>query len=274
MLRFEISDAMWGALFGIFVTVVLVGPTLQYFPSPMFDDCHQPTVYAQEKAKSSEDGTKNNAAILNHAKPSDHEKEPATKQHEYECLIAKYTGSLADFTHWLVFATFSLALFGFWQVMVSRKTAKRQLRAYVFVYNGEVEIVTIGETKTLAYKLRIELRNFGQTPARRYTTWIDHAVKNVDDLPFAGPSTPIDKRSAGTIMGPTASTNIEFATPFAVGELDDVRGARKAIFIWGGCNYVDVFGCERYFIFRFKISGHENRGMWRLRPHEIGDEGN
>jgi hypothetical protein len=173
-------------------------------------------------------------------------------------------------------ATVFLTIITWRLVIVARdqsKTTRAQLRAYVFVYNGQVNIVTIGATKTLAYKLSIELRNFGQTPARKYTTWIDHAVRNVDDLPFTRPPT-IDNRSGPTIMGPTASVTIEYATPFEIGELDAVRDAKKAIFIWGGCDYVDVFGCAHYFIFRFKISGHENQGAWRLRPHEIGEEGN
>jgi hypothetical protein len=171
-------------------------------------------------------------------------------------------------------ATVCLAIITGWLVFVARdqsNTTREQLRAYVFVCNGHVNVVTMGATKTLAYKLNIELRNFGQTPATHYTTWIDSAIRNVDKVPFTEPP-PIDRRQAPSIMGPTASTTIEFATPFEVCELDDVRAAKKAIFIWGGCDYVDVFGRDHYFIFRFKILGHENQGLWRLRPHEIGEE--
>lgn len=185
-----------------------------------------------------------------------------------EAIIAAFTILLALSTIFLWVATRDL-------VRGAEKTAERQLRAYVFAYNGQVNVVQIGATKTLAYKLSIELRNFGQTPARRYTTWIDNTVTNVDDLPFTERPPLIDKkRSAPTIIGPTASITIEFSTPFEIGELDAIRDTKKAIFIWGGCDYVDVFGREHYFIFRFKISGHENQGIWRLRPHKIGEEGN
>jgi hypothetical protein len=192
----------------------------------------------------------------------------------YSALItAVATATIGIFTYTLKTSTDRLWDAGEKQRKLYEDTAKAQLRAYVFVYNGQVSLVTIGATKILAYKLSIELRNFGQTPARKYTTWIDHAVRNVDDLPFTRPA-PIDKRLAPTIMGPTAGVTIEDATPFNVDELDDIRAAKKAIFIWGGCDYVDAFECDRYFIFRFKISGHENQGLWRLRSHEIGEEGN
>jgi heme A synthase len=66
---------------------------------------------------------------LQNSQPDNLKNEPEPKNHEYECLIAEYTGRLA--ARLLVVATLLLALFGFWQVMVSRDTARRQLRAYV-----------------------------------------------------------------------------------------------------------------------------------------------
>jgi len=145
MLRFQIPDVAWGILFGILITVVLVGPTLQYFSSLEASispptDCQQPTVNAQEKTKSGNSSAKDNSAALQNIQTSDHENKPEAKNSEYECLIAKYTGNLAAFTRWLVFVTFLLAFFGFWQVMVSRNTARRQLRAYVGVSTGHLSL--------------------------------------------------------------------------------------------------------------------------------------
>lgn len=279
MLKCRIPDVVWGALFGIFATVVVVGATLKYLPSPLelfgdeAADCRQSAVQTQKKSRTGEKSTKENTAVLQNSQPGNLKDNSDAAKQEYDCLIANYTGRLAAFTRWLVAVTFLLAFFGFWQIMVSRNTAKRQLRAYVFVHNGDVRLVKIGDSQKSWYKLSIELKNFGQTPAREYTIWIDNAIRNNDDPPFT--DTPRNgKPSAPTIMGPTASSAVEYATPFEDGEIEAIRDAKKAIFIWGACNYIDVFGHDRHFKFRFKLSGHENHGLWRLRPHEIGEDGN
>lgn len=279
MLRFQIQDWVWGVLFGILVTIVAVGATLKYLPSPreLFGDetaeCRQSAIHTQKEAEHGEEGAKAHAAILQNTNSDNLKNNPDDNKNEYDCLIANYTGNLAAFTRGLVAVTFLLACFGFWQIMVSRSTAKRQLRAYVFVHNGEVRLANIGASQTSGYKLSIELKNFGCTPARGYPIWVDNVIRNIDELPFTD-SPKIGKQSPPTIIWPTASATIDFATPFEDGELEAIRVATKAIFIWGQCSYMDVFKKPCYFKFKFKISGHENQGLWRLRPHEIGEDGN
>jgi hypothetical protein len=138
-------------------------------------DCRQPAIYSNDKARSGKEGTKDNTAILQNTQPGDHENESEGKKHEYECLIAKYTGSLAAFTRWLVIATLLLALFGFWQVMVSRKTAKQQLRAYVFISSAEINDIMSDQPTAVT----IGVKNFGQTPAYKIAAWL-----RIDIVPF------------------------------------------------------------------------------------------
>jgi hypothetical protein len=62
-------------------------------------------------------------------------------------------------------------------------------------------------------------------------------------------------------------------------DLASVRNKTKAIFVWGGADYVDAFKRKRHFIFRMKMAGPEqplpNGGMgWPLTPHPLGYEAN
>jgi hypothetical protein len=172
-------------------------------------------------------------------------------------------------------STALLAIITAFLVYIARSqyvTTQAQLRAYVFVFNGQVSLRKWEQTSELCCLFEIELKNFGQTPARDYTTWVNHAIGDANDIPFTRPP-PITNRQKSTILGPSASTTWNFARKFNVGELDEIRAARKAMFVWGGCDYRDVFGKPHYFIFRFKMAGRENQGIWKLRPHDMGEEG-
>jgi hypothetical protein len=163
MLRRQIPDVIWGFLFGIFVTVVIFGATYKYLPSPweMFSDpdaeCRQTSIQTQQKSPTGEKDTGKNAAIPQNVQSNDLKNDPEAQKREYECLIAKYTESLAIFTRWLVAVTAILAIFGFCQVIISRSTAERELRAYIFVSDTGVH----GQNVTIVYK------NFGQTPSHQ-----------------------------------------------------------------------------------------------------------
>jgi hypothetical protein len=128
MLRFEIPDWVWGFLFGIVVTSFVAAVTFKYLPSPleMFGD-----VAAECRKTATE--SREQAAQENAAQPGNLKTETEYEKAINECLVARYTGSLANFTRWLVAVTLLLALFGFWQVIISRRTARRQQRAYVNV---------------------------------------------------------------------------------------------------------------------------------------------
>jgi hypothetical protein len=170
MLKPQIQDWMWGFLAGILLTFYVLATAFQYLPSPtqIFDDaaaeCREhPAINKQEEPKPSERGAENNPSGLQSTEPYNLKKDTEAQKHEYDCLVAKYTGNLALFTRWLVAATATLALFGLWQVVISRNTARRQLRAYVFSEPKILEVHTGGSNDKIV--MRYETKNWGQTPA-------------------------------------------------------------------------------------------------------------
>ena len=162
-----------------------------------------------------------------------------------------------------------IALIATWWLMA--RTARRQLRAYVALFGGEIAIVREGGS---GLKIHVELRNSGQTPAYDFTTWIARPVVDVPGaLPF-GPPRPIQDRTGASIVAPGASAHIHWTMAADAAMIADLQNGTKKLFIWGGCDYTDVFGHRRDFMFR-DTNGDEVfqpiRG-WSIAPHKFGYE--
>jgi hypothetical protein len=170
----------------------------------------------------------------------------------------------------LAFITFALAFIAYHQY----KTTQRQLRAYVFVDDGFAKLNTDG-----TYQVLIWLKNSGQTPAYRYSTWIGGEILPFKNTTFTK-STPLKDRKGESAVGPGSMTQIAPAPVRLIGdELDEIRAERKAIFVWGGADYTDAFKKRRYLIFRMRMAGPEivtpdGRRGWPLKPHPLGYEAN
>lgn len=98
-----------------------------------------------------------------------------------------------------------------------------------------------------------------------------------DAVPFPAQPKPLSERVNRSIIAPGALAPV--ITESAMIDLASVRNKTKAIFVWGGADYVDAFKRKRHFIFRMKMSGPEqllsNGGMgWPLTPHPLGYEAN
>jgi hypothetical protein len=159
-------------------------------------------------------------------------------------------------------------------VKESERTAKQQLRAYVFIRDGWIE------SDGRDWGFTIILKNFGQTPAYGYSTWVGGEIFPTDSLPFPEP-TPLSKRVNRSIVAPSAETPI-ISQPVKLidNELQDTRSEKKAFFVWGGVDYVDVFGQSHSFVFKTRTSGpagrqnDEGRSVWPLKPHPLGYDEN
>jgi hypothetical protein len=182
-------------------------------------------------------------------------------------FIAAFTVILAFATGFLYFATRDL-------VEGADKNAEKQLRAYVFVKDGAVIITPDGG----GFVAHIIFKNFGQTPAKDFSTWLGGGVFDANATPFPKEPKPLSERVNRSIVGPTAETPI-LTDSAALGDLTAIRKKTKAIFIWGGLDYVDAFGEPRHFIIRTKMTGPERdlgngaRG-WPLTPDVLGYEAN
>jgi hypothetical protein len=235
------------------------GATYKYLPSPleMFDgdECRQSAIQTQKKPTSGKDGTSNNAPLLQNSQPDNLKNEPEPKNHEYECLIAEYTGRLA--ARLLVVATLLLALFGFWQVMVSRDTARRQLRAYVFVSGAKI---IHGITDNSIIEAHVEIKNSGQTPAYKMMAVIgltfdtypppQSITLTVPDQNYLSLRTRIDLGPGDKTFTDTHAGRL--LTPL---EKDSLVAGTKAIWVYGEIRYRDAFCRKQWTKYRLIIGG-------------------
>jgi len=184
---------------------------------------------------------------------------------------------IALFTGGLFVVTFSLAVFtGFlacytaklWRstsrlVTGSEETAKRQLRAYIFIHDNKMDF------KGGIGNFHIIFKNCGQTPAYNVTTCMRIFLEDyplVVDLPPAIETTgrPV---GPGTIQTIFERTN----KPLTDQEHGDIIAARKAIYVYGSISYVDIFTAIHTIRFRYLAIGHD-LGIGKMRVAEDGNE--
>jgi hypothetical protein len=170
-----------------------------------------------------------------------------------------------------VIAAFTFALFvataALW--IAGARHSERQLRAYIAIHLGEITHAVVDGGP--GYRVHIELKNSGQTPAYDFTTWIKAPmIAEVDKAPF-GPPRPIGERTAGSVVGPGTSVHQHWYARWSETELADIRASTKAIFVSGGSDYKDIFGRRRHFHYRISITGSEDSpNTWALKPHKSG----
>lgn len=147
----------------------------------------------------------------------------------------------------------------------SQTTAKRQLRAYVFLKEARLEI----STKDSPVFINVIVKNSGQTPAHNVSWWFKTHWENV---PFGGELA--SQKDRGEAMGPIAPNaepmirqEIAVITP----EMHrDIIDRRKAIYLNGEIHYADVFGQGWTTKIKCLCTG-DDFGFKRFR---IADDGN
>lgn len=258
----NIPDWLVGLVAGIFLTCYVFGVTFHYLPSPteLFGD-------AGVECRHTEIKQKEFSTVVGNVE--DHKELTADYEKDVnDCLLARYTGSLAAFTRWLVIATFLLAAFGFWQVIISRQTARRQLRAYVFVANAK-----IGRRDEMPGHIEIifTLKNSGQTPAHDITVWADTMVTD----------NPLTVKLEGTKDPSVGKTNLppggKHSTSFYKVDFSPAQNLalytnpQVAIMIWGEVRYIDAFKIKQRTKFRLIQRGGPE---FRDKPLAFTDDGN
>jgi len=194
--------------------------------------------------------------------------------HTYrEEIVAVGTLFIAAFTIILAFATGFLYLATRNLVEGADKKDERQLRAYVAILSGGIAPATVNGGP--GYRIIVEFKNSGQTPGYQFSTWImPPEIRAVDAIPFGAPL-PKEQRTGSSIIGPGANANQVRFGIWSQTEIDEIRNGTKALFVWGGADYTDIFGHDRYFIYRIAVSGMEDSGnSWALKPHKMGYDAN
>ena len=174
--------------------------------------------------------------------------------------ISDANDRIADYTYWLTWLTFvtALASGGLWYLTGrtlkhSRETSERQLRAYIGVINMDVTVYPL-EGAEFAFIARIEMKNFGQTPANDMSIWAEAVIAGPDAKPFDMTREP--KRPAGgSIAFPTASLNVDKGWAISSADKEALFKREKFVFLWGSVRYTDLFGTDRYFRYRMQSTG-------------------
>jgi hypothetical protein len=180
---------------------------------------------------------------------------------------------VAFFTLWIAIFTFVLAAstIGLWIATIltlshSRETAERQLRAYVLGYLGHIRVAASWDGE-LALDGSVVLKNFGQTPASDFQSWVIIDLLDSNERPF--------DRIGNAVPGGVVAPTCEVTLPLRFGPIsnDDIRAIEdgsKRIFVWGSAQYFDAFKQRRYF--RFYNWNGDGHGQWGMvpsdRPHE------
>jgi hypothetical protein len=182
-----------------------------------------------------------------------------------EAISAAATVVLATLTFILAFGTVFLWLATKRLVRGTEKTAERQLRAYVGIVNGNLDIEITD--KAITARATIRVKNFGQTPA--YDAMCKCGIENATTFSEAINSKQISIVGKNTIF-PQADQRIMFGNNFVAppGELP------FSTFVFGQISYLDAFGRSRWTNFRF--TAHFGPGASRadLAPCEEGNEAN
>jgi hypothetical protein len=196
--------------------------------------------------------------------------EPSSNAHNYTC----YRDSPHDpptlrekfgrFGHRFIrdpIAILTLALFliGGWQVEISRRTAKRQLRAYVFADHVGISdgthlkppIFQLGIPRTV-----IAIKNSGQTPAYGLRHWGGIEIKRLTEERTLVPPENMTDGSLSSI--PTGGLNTKvawFTRKLTTHEISEIKTCVSAMYVYGRIEYLDVFKRRHFTNYRLRHTG-------------------
>jgi hypothetical protein len=115
-------------------------------------------------------------------------------------------------------------------------TARRQLKAYVFVHSSAIADLAVGR----AFKLTVAIRNYGQTPAYKFKVSVNA------DIAASFDTVPAPPQSDSTMgaLGPGATFDIlgEFRRAVSQQEIDGLINGQLTLFIYGRVTFEDAFG--------------------------------
>lgn len=139
-----------------------------------------------------------------------------------------------------VIAAFTIGLF-----VVGRDTAKRQLRAYVFIKSGVIENVVVNVNP----KVTFTIKNFGKTPARKLRVSCSFGFgQSFDQLQHSEIKPP---NPMGT-LAPGAKVQFhDFSlNPISVENAQSFDAGTHSIFVYGEITYIDFTEQQRTTYFR------------------------
>jgi hypothetical protein len=157
--------------------------------------------------------------------------------------------------------TLGLFVIGGVQVEIGRRTALRQLRAYVFLdhtslHDGSTANPPWPQQQVGTPAIVSVVKNFGQTPAYDVLHWSVVDVKRATEEYLLIPQAPLSNTSAA-ILPPTSTiprvrTFHRLLTPHEIAEIET---GVSAIFYYGRIEFRDAFKRKRVMNYRLKYTG-------------------
>jgi hypothetical protein len=130
----------------------------------------------------------------------------------------------------------------------NRKTAERQLRAYVLADGGRYEVIK--GTPTFS----VTIRNFGQTPAYKFTAWMDTRFHDFPS-PKEDHDRPQELLRSSAYLGPNSQTVIECTHTMKNNEMKKLKDGSAILLIVGDIQYSDIFRNTHLATFCFAMGG-------------------
>ncbi len=153
-------------------------------------------------------------------------------------------------------------------VLKMEDTAKKELRAYLGVIRGHIEMYSaiFGTSKT-RYKVFVDIANSGQTPAKNVRRAVDAKLLTPDHRVFE--STVENNNWVIAPNGPYWS--LVKILDLTNEDVVAVNNKKMSIFIWGKAIYEDIFGREHELGFRYKTSDPRLPQGWYFEPEPEGN---
>jgi hypothetical protein len=179
------------------------------------------------------------------------DKDPDKWLHEqFICDVHITDVAIAIFTGLLVLVTIPLTLVGLCQSRIASKTAKRQLRAYVFISDSEISDIMSDQKLTA----KIVVKNFGQTPAYNVDASIGAAT---GPFPLINELPPAVTNTKNINIGPGGGITLNYDGdgPAAIEWRPHFTQKIGAVYVYGTIKYRDAFRAKRFTDFRLYKGG-------------------
>ncbi|MBV9567032.1 MAG: hypothetical protein JO172_02740 [Hyphomicrobiales bacterium] len=209
------------------------------------------------------------------APPNKYEVEHNRKQQHNKAVSERWTTLVAGLT--VAILIFQSGVFGYQAIQLKKTvatmsdTAERQLRAYIGVLSGVIQPGIVDGIPGLL--TRVEVKNFGQTPAYDFRSWIRVLIDHPNATPFQFPDSLINHPRS--LVSPQVSISIDagFSPPNDL--LSEIKSGAKKLFVWGRIEYRDAFGRPRFFVFRKTNSTYlPLNNYFGISTHPLADDGN
>ena len=175
--------------------------------------------------------------------------------------------------------TLFLFIIGGWQVELSRRTARAQLRAYVLMHgadlydNNDPAPAHINQQGLVTVVLTIQ--NFGTTPAHdvRHSAGIT-IQRTIDEEKVIFPKVHSDMSRFTMGMNSPITKTVRFNRQLTEFEISDLRTGVNAIYVCGLITYKDTFNTKHTTTYKMRFNGHWPIGMGVSSPLYMCESGN